>query len=63
MPARKADNKKQSGKRYNPSARPPQRLAKEDRELLASLTPNTELMDYVSGLPKLTIVDGATCGL
>jgi len=48
---------------YNPAAKPPQRLTKEDRELLDSLKPNQSLMEYVATLPKLTIIDGATCGL
>jgi hypothetical protein len=63
MTATKVDSKKLTGKKYNPSARPPQRLSKEDKALLKSLTPNKELMDYVASLPKLKIVDGSTCGL
>lgn len=63
MAATKADSKKQTGAKFNPSARPPQRLSKEDLDLLKSLTPNKVLMDYVASLPQLEIVDGATCGL
>jgi hypothetical protein len=48
---------------YNPAAKPPVRLSKEDRDLLENLKPNTVLMDYVANLSKLKIIDGATCGL
>jgi hypothetical protein len=63
MTASKADSKSFQIKTYNPAAKPPQRLSREDSDLLNSLQPNKELMDYVASLPKLVIVDGATCGL
>ncbi len=63
MAATKADNKPLLVKKYNPAAKPPQKLSKEDLDLLKSLKPNKELMDYVASLPKLKIIDGATCGL
>jgi len=52
-----------SAHKYNPGAKPPVRLSREDRELLKNLKPNNDLMNYVSSLPKLKIIDGATCGL
>jgi len=61
MTATKAYPKKKHT--YNPAAKPPVRLSKEDRELLKNLKPNTALMDYVANLPKLQIIDGTTCGL
>ena len=61
--ATKADPKKQRTNRYNPAARPPVRLSKEDRELLENLKPGNDLMEYVSTLAKLKIIDGSTCGL
>ena len=63
MTATRADSKKLHIKKYNPAAKPPQRLSKADRELLDSLKPNQSLMDYVATLPKLKIIDGGTCGL
>ena len=63
MTATRADNKQLNVKKYNPAAKPPQRLSKVDRELLESLQPNKSLMDYVATLPKLIIIDGETCGL
>jgi hypothetical protein len=63
MTATKADPKKQRANKYNPAARPPVRLSKEDRELLDNLKPGNDLMEYVSTLAKLKIIDGSTCGL
>lgn len=63
MTATKADPKKLHPNKYNPAAKPPVRLSKEDRELLENLKPDNELMDYVSRLSKLKIIDGSTCGL
>ena len=63
MTATKADNKPLHEKKYNPAAKPPQRLSKEDRELLLNLEPNKEFWWRVSRLPKLIIIDGSTCGL
>ena len=63
MAATKAYNKKIHFKKYDPAARPPQRLSKADQDLLKGLKPNAELMNYVASLPKLVIIDGATCGL
>lgn len=62
MTATRTD-RKSNVKKYNPAAKPPQRLTKDDMELLDSLKPNQSLMDYVATLPKLTIIDGTTCGL
>jgi hypothetical protein len=63
MTATKADNKQPQINKYNPVAKPPQRLSKEDRKLLLNLEPNTEFWERVSRLPKLKIIDGSTCGL
>ncbi len=63
MTATKADIRKTKKHTYNPAARPPSRLSADDRELLKNLKPNDDLMKYVATLPKLKIVDGATCGL
>jgi hypothetical protein len=53
MTATKSDNRKVLVKKYNPAAKPPQRLSKEDRELLLNLEPNKEFWGRVSRLPKL----------
>lgn len=63
MVATKTDSKKKAGTKYNPSARPPQRLAKEDRALLVNLEPNKDFWSRVDRLPKLKFIDGSTCGL
>lgn len=63
MAATKANNKRLLSKKYNPAAKPPQRLSKEDRELLLNLEPNKVFWERVSGMPTLQIIDGSTCGL
>jgi hypothetical protein len=44
-------------------ARLPQRLSKEDRELLLRLKPSRKMQTLLSRIPPLKIVDGNTCGL
>jgi hypothetical protein len=63
MTATKTDLKKLHAHKYNPAAKPPVKLSKEDSELLKNLKPDNELMNYVSSLSKLKIIDGSTCGL
>ena len=63
MTATKTDLKKLHTHKYNPAAKPPVKLSKEDRELLKNLKPDNDLMNYVSSLSKLKIIDGSTCGL
>lgn len=62
MVATKADIKKSTKAKFILGARPPQRLSKEDRELLLNLKPNKEMLDRLAHMPPLKIVDGATCG-
>jgi hypothetical protein len=63
MTATSYDKNRVHGKEYNPAAKPPQKLSKEDRELLLNLEPSKEFWGRVSRLPKLKIIDGSTCGL
>ena len=63
MATTKVDKRQLLSKKYNPAAKPPQRLSKEDRELLLNLEPNMVFWERVSGMPKLQIIDGSTCGL
>ncbi|MEI6214091.1 MAG: hypothetical protein WCP10_08290 [Desulfuromonadales bacterium] len=62
MVATKADIKKDSKTKFILGARPPQRLSKEDRELLLNLKPSVKTQSRLAHLPPLKIVDGATCG-
>jgi|APCry1669189070_1035195.scaffolds.fasta_scaffold43430_2 hypothetical protein len=62
MAATKIDNKDSGKRKFILGARPPQRLSKEDRELLLSLKPSKKMQDRLAKMPPLKIVDGATCG-
>jgi len=44
-------------------ARPPQRLSKEEKELLSNLKPSQAMLDRVAKMIKFPVVDGASCGL
>ena len=50
-------------KKFVIGARLPQRLSKEDRELLLNLRPSKKMQELVDKLPPLKVIDGATCGL
>ncbi len=64
MTARKTDYKTTGGKlKFVLGAPPPQRLSKEDKELLLSLKPSKVMQERVSKMVRLPIVDGASCGL
>ena len=62
MAATKADTKKETKTKFVLGARPPQRLSKEDKELLLNLKPSIKTLDRIAHMPPLKIVDGATCG-
>jgi hypothetical protein len=62
MTARKAEDKTAGKKKFVLGARPPQRLSKEDRELLLNLKPSSKMQKLLAKMPPLKIVDGATCG-
>ncbi len=62
MAATKADKKENSKIKFILGARPPQRLSKEDKELLLNLKPSVKTLDRIALMPPLKIVDGATCG-
>ena len=62
MAATKIDNKDSGKRKFILGARPPQRLSKEDRELLLSLKPSKKMQKLLAKMPPLKIVDGATCG-
>ncbi len=63
MTARKADYKTTGKLKFVLGAPPPQRLSKEDKELLLSLKPSKVMQKRVSKMVRLPIVDGASCGL
>ncbi len=62
MAATKADKKENSKTKFILGARPPQRLSKEDKELLLNLKPSVKTLARIAHMPPLKIVDGATCG-
>ncbi len=62
MTTTKIDTKDSGKSRFILGARPPQRLSKEDRELLLSLKPSKKVQKLLAKMPPLKIVGGATCG-
>ena len=63
MTAQKSNLNSTVKKKFVIGARLPQRLSKEDRELLQNLKPSKKMQELVDKLPLLKIIDGATCGL
>jgi hypothetical protein len=63
MTARKTDDKPTGKYKFVLDARPPQRLSKEDKDLLLSLKPSKVMRERVSRMVKLPTVDGTSCGL
>ena len=63
MTAQKAINKHSGKMKFVLDARPPQRLSKEEKELLSNLKPSQAMLDRVAKMIKFPVVDGASCGL
>ena len=63
MTAQKSNSNSTVKKKFVIGASLPQRLSKEDRELLLNLKPSKKMQELVDKLPPLKIIDGATCGL
>jgi hypothetical protein len=63
MTARKKDYKSTEKLKFVLGAPPPQRLSKEDKELLLNLKPSKAMQERVSKMVKLPIVDGASSEL
>jgi hypothetical protein len=61
--ATKTDIKKDTKAKFILGARPPQRLSKEDRELLLSLKPSFKTLDRIAHMPPLKIVYGVDSGI
>ena len=62
MTARKTDDKPAGKIKFVLGARLPQRLSKEDRELLLHLKPSSKMQELLAKMPPLKIVNGAVCG-
>jgi hypothetical protein len=63
MTAKKTDYKATGKLTFVLGAIPPQRLSKEDKELLLNLKPSKVMRERVAKMVRLPIVDGASCGL
>jgi hypothetical protein len=63
MTAKKSDANATVKGKFVIGASLPQRLSKEDRELLLNLKPSKKMQELVAKMPKLKVIDGATCGL
>ena len=62
MATQKSDTNSTVKKKFVIGANLPQRLSKEDRELLLNLKPSKKMQELVEKLPSLKIADGTSCG-